>query len=444
MGKKSKKAKEEDRAAPQTTKQIVPVSVPTLPAKPALASRDVAPKTQEKFVNAKSEQPISDSKQPSKAPPPKTQEQSIKSKADKPISSDAKKVEPKVPAASAQKTQAAPVTDSAGKKRIRNRSKKNTNQAIKDTKQAIKLSDQKEKEIDEESSDIELPPAASKVSEPQSDEESEDGKNALHSHPNPQFNFERGDDSDEGSDVEEDQVQAQDDSDSENSQTAATPSNSLKKRKLDAPAPASKKQKSDLPVASTELKVEAKTAPKAMNPELVAELGGAGSISLDFKSLGLSDKTMQGLTDMGFEKMLEVQARTIPFLLAGKDVVGAAKTGSGKTLAFLLPVVELLFNSQFKPRNGTGVCISVSLRSFHLLWLLMLFSGLVRLGHHCLSHARAGPADLWSVGGALQAPPFHARHRHGRHDITLNIPDHLHHSHKAQTAAPRPPSSPKV
>ena len=60
---------------------------------------------------------------------------------------------------------------------------------------------------------------------------------------------------------------------------------------------------------------------------------------------------------MGFERMMEVQARTIPFLLAGKDVVGAAKTGSGKTLAFLIPMLELLVNSQFKARNGTGVLI---------------------------------------------------------------------------------------
>jgi len=37
---------------------------------------------------------------------------------------------------------------------------------------------------------------------------------------------------------------------------------------------------------------------------------------------------------------------------AGKDVLGAAQTGSGKTLAFLIPVVELLKNVEFKSRNG--------------------------------------------------------------------------------------------
>jgi ATP-dependent RNA helicase DDX18/HAS1 len=55
---------------------------------------------------------------------------------------------------------------------------------------------------------------------------------------------------------------------------------------------------------------------------------------------------------MGFTTMMEIQQRAIPPLLAGKDVLGAAKTGSGKTLAFLIPAVEMLSALRFKPRNG--------------------------------------------------------------------------------------------
>ncbi|KXN72909.1 DEAD-domain-containing protein [Conidiobolus coronatus NRRL 28638] len=55
--------------------------------------------------------------------------------------------------------------------------------------------------------------------------------------------------------------------------------------------------------------------------------------------------------------MTEVQARTIPASLSGRDVLGAAKTGSGKTVAFLLPAIELLYKLKFKPRNGTGIII---------------------------------------------------------------------------------------
>ena len=42
---------------------------------------------------------------------------------------------------------------------------------------------------------------------------------------------------------------------------------------------------------------------------------------------GLSEPTMKGVADMQFQHMTEVQARTIPALLTGRDVLGAARTG---------------------------------------------------------------------------------------------------------------------
>ncbi|KAL1999378.1 hypothetical protein VTN02DRAFT_4597 [Thermoascus thermophilus] len=76
-----------------------------------------------------------------------------------------------------------------------------------------------------------------------------------------------------------------------------------------------------------------------------------------FSELNLSEKTMKAIQDMKFETMTEIQRRGIPPLLAGRDVLGAAKTGSGKTLAFLIPAVEMLSALRFKPRNGTGVIV---------------------------------------------------------------------------------------
>ena len=73
-----------------------------------------------------------------------------------------------------------------------------------------------------------------------------------------------------------------------------------------------------------------------------------------FTDLDLSPKTMQAITDdMKFTEMTEIQQRSIPPLLTGVDVLGAAKTGSGKTLAFLIPCVEMLSALRFKPRNGS-------------------------------------------------------------------------------------------
>lgn len=73
-----------------------------------------------------------------------------------------------------------------------------------------------------------------------------------------------------------------------------------------------------------------------------------------FSTLELSEPTMKGLDEMGFKTMTPVQEKSIPPLLAGKDVLGAARTGSGKTLAFLIPAIELLHRMKFKPRNGNA------------------------------------------------------------------------------------------
>lgn len=85
-----------------------------------------------------------------------------------------------------------------------------------------------------------------------------------------------------------------------------------------------------------------------------------------FSELELSERTMVAIEGMGFESMTEIQRRAIPPLMAGKDVLGAAKTGSGKTLAFLIPAIEMLYAMKFKPRNGTGVLIVTPTRELAL------------------------------------------------------------------------------
>ncbi|KAJ3564792.1 hypothetical protein NPX13_g7728 [Xylaria arbuscula] len=87
---------------------------------------------------------------------------------------------------------------------------------------------------------------------------------------------------------------------------------------------------------------------------LVAPTDGAEK----FTELNLSERTLRAIQEeMKFETMTPIQRRAVPPLLAGRDVLGAAKTGSGKTLAFLLPAIEMLHSLKFKPRNGTGVII---------------------------------------------------------------------------------------
>ncbi|XP_070567894.1 uncharacterized protein [Ptychodera flava] len=88
---------------------------------------------------------------------------------------------------------------------------------------------------------------------------------------------------------------------------------------------------------------------------------GVSSILTDTKFSSLEDRvcemTLKGVEEMGFTHMTEIQAKSIPPLLEGRDLLAAAKTGSGKTLAFLIPAIELMYKLKFMPRNGTGVII---------------------------------------------------------------------------------------
>lgn len=100
--------------------------------------------------------------------------------------------------------------------------------------------------------------------------------------------------------------------------------------------------------------------------DMAQKLPGSGialSILSSATFASLADKvcenTLKAVADMGFTTLTEIQARAVPPLLEGRDLVGSAKTGSGKTLAFLIPAVELIYKLKFMPRNGTG-CIVIS------------------------------------------------------------------------------------
>ena len=61
---------------------------------------------------------------------------------------------------------------------------------------------------------------------------------------------------------------------------------------------------------------------------------------MNFKSLGINEDTIKILKRSGIVSPTPIQAQAIPFIKAGKDVIGEAQTGTGKTLAFLLPLFE--------------------------------------------------------------------------------------------------------
>ena len=70
------------------------------------------------------------------------------------------------------------------------------------------------------------------------------------------------------------------------------------------------------------------------------EIGAIFDQSVTFRDLGLSDDVLAGIDAKGFEHPTDIQARLIPPILAGRDVLGQARTGTGKTAAFGLPILE--------------------------------------------------------------------------------------------------------
>jgi ATP-dependent RNA helicase DeaD len=59
-----------------------------------------------------------------------------------------------------------------------------------------------------------------------------------------------------------------------------------------------------------------------------------------FRKLGLSEHIVKVVHELGYIEPTEIQAKTIPMVLAGRDIIGASATGSGKTLAFGAGIIQ--------------------------------------------------------------------------------------------------------
>jgi superfamily II DNA/RNA helicase len=76
-----------------------------------------------------------------------------------------------------------------------------------------------------------------------------------------------------------------------------------------------------------------------------------------FAQLQLAPELLRALVECGYTEPTPVQAKTIPALLSGRDVIGSAQTGTGKTAAFVLPALQALATRPKRPssvRNGAS------------------------------------------------------------------------------------------
>lgn len=67
---------------------------------------------------------------------------------------------------------------------------------------------------------------------------------------------------------------------------------------------------------------------------------------MSFTSLGLSAPILEAVAEKGYETPTPIQAKAIPAVLEGKDLMAAAQTGTGKTAGFTLPILEQLLKGE--------------------------------------------------------------------------------------------------
>jgi superfamily II DNA helicase RecQ len=76
---------------------------------------------------------------------------------------------------------------------------------------------------------------------------------------------------------------------------------------------------------------EVPTGPAVSTPSSTSEVR--------FDDLGLGPQLLKAVVDSGYTTPTPIQARGIPEVLKGKDIIGIAQTGTGKTASFTLPMI---------------------------------------------------------------------------------------------------------
>ncbi|WP_261789064.1 DEAD/DEAH box helicase [Thauera aminoaromatica] len=71
-----------------------------------------------------------------------------------------------------------------------------------------------------------------------------------------------------------------------------------------------------------------------------------------FASLGLAEPILRAVSEAGYSTPTPIQAKAIPQVLAGGDLLAAAQTGTGKTAGFTLPLLHILSQTHTRTRPG--------------------------------------------------------------------------------------------
>ena len=131
---------------------------------------------------------------------------------------------------------------------------------------------------------------------------------------------------------------------------------------------------------------------------------------MPFSSLGLPEPITRGVRAAGYSTPTPIQARAIPLILPGHDLVAAAQTGSGKTAAFLLPILARLLEG---PR---------ALRALILVPTRELAAQVEECAH---DYSRYSEIGVGAVYGGVPIGPQERMLRHEGVDLLVATPGRL-------------------
>ncbi|KAM9337912.1 putative ATP-dependent RNA helicase DDX56 isoform 1-T1 [Symphorus nematophorus] len=72
---------------------------------------------------------------------------------------------------------------------------------------------------------------------------------------------------------------------------------------------------------------------------------------LQFHEMGIDDRLLKAVADLGWSQPTLIQEKAIPLALEGKDLLARARTGSGKTAAYAVPIIQRILASKQSVRE---------------------------------------------------------------------------------------------
>ncbi|XP_056287804.1 probable ATP-dependent RNA helicase DDX56 [Pseudoliparis swirei] len=75
------------------------------------------------------------------------------------------------------------------------------------------------------------------------------------------------------------------------------------------------------------------------------------AVRLEFHEMGLDDRLLKAVADLGWSHPTLIQEKAVPLALEGKDLLARARTGSGKTAAYAIPIIQRILASKQSVRE---------------------------------------------------------------------------------------------